>query len=69
MYLPPALAIVVPCLTERWRAAAPNVGAQSLVYCRLCGAIGTGARGWITGMADRIIERSRTAYQNFGFVK
>ena len=53
------------CLTERWRTAAPNVCAQSLIFCTLCGAIGTGGNGLITDMADRIIVRSSTAYWDY----
>ena len=53
------------CLTERWRTAAPNVCAQSLIFCTLCGAIGTGGNGLITDMADRIIIRSSTAYRDY----
>ena len=53
------------CLTERWRTAAPNVCAQSLIFCTLCGAIGTGGNGLITDMADRIIVRSSTAYRDY----
>ena len=62
-------AIVVSCLTERWRTAATNVYAQFLVFCMLCGAISTGGNDWITDMADRILARSGTGYQKFGFVK
>ena len=65
----PALAIVVSCLTESWRTAATNVYAQSLIFRMLCGAIGTGGNGWYTGMVDRILARSGTRYQEFGFVK
>ena len=64
----PALAIVVSCLTESWCTAATNVYARSLIFCMFCGAIGTGGNGWIAGMADRIMARSGTGYQEFGFV-
>ena len=61
----PTLAIVVSCLTVSWHSAATNVYAQSLVFCRLCGAIG-GGNDWIAGMADRILAHSGKGYQEFG---
>ena len=56
----PALAIVVSCMTERWRTAATNVDAQSLISSMLCGAIRTVGNGWIVGMTDRIMAHSET---------
>ena len=54
---------------ESWRTAATNVYAQSLIFRMLRCAIGTGGNGWIVGMADGILARSGTRYQEFGFVK
>ena len=46
-----------------------NAYAHSLVFYMLCRAIGTGGNGLIAGMADRILARSGTGYQECGFVK
>ena len=51
------LVIVVSCLSERWRTAATYVYAQTLIFCKLCFAIGTGGNDWIVGMAARIMTR------------
>ena len=53
----PVLAIVVSCLSERWRTAATYVYAQTLIFCKLCFTIGTGGNDWIVGMAARIMAR------------
>ena len=49
--------------------AATNVYAQSLIFCMLWSVTCRGGNGWITGMANRIMARSSTGYQEFGFVK